>query len=291
MTFAALLAKELRSRLRRERAIWIIIVFLVVMGLLGIVFLQRANAFGSGNHVFLLSSVGIQLYLLFTFTELLWIVFIAPSFTATAINGEKERQTFDLLLCSRLSPLTLIAGKLIAGIANLLLLIAASIPLFSLVFFFGGIALPQVIITLVVLIVTAMLAGAIGICCSTLLHRPTISTAVAYAVCALWMFFYWILYYLLIEGAAGSNARVMAWMTWLGALNPLAVLTGIINGGAGTLTLVRLHMAPWVVYTLISVIATIVLFLISSAFVRPDSPERILLRVRVLGKKSAPAST
>ena len=35
MTFAALLTKELRLRLRRERSVWVIIVYLVVMGLLG----------------------------------------------------------------------------------------------------------------------------------------------------------------------------------------------------------------------------------------------------------------
>ena len=35
MPFAALLTKELRSRLRRERTVWIIIVYVLLMSLLG----------------------------------------------------------------------------------------------------------------------------------------------------------------------------------------------------------------------------------------------------------------
>src|SRR5438309_11996303 len=139
MTFIALLTKELRLRLRRERFVWLIIIYLLVMGLIGFGFLQRANAFSGGYQGYLLSQIGAQLYALLSFIQLFLIVFIAPAFTATAINGEKERQTFDLLLCSRLSPLALMGGKLLAGLTNAILLVAASIPLFSLVFFFGGV--------------------------------------------------------------------------------------------------------------------------------------------------------
>jgi len=66
------------------------------------------------------------------------------------INGEKERQTFDMLICSRLSPAALIGGKLLSGLINALLLIASSIPLFSLVFFFGGISPLQAFEALVI---------------------------------------------------------------------------------------------------------------------------------------------
>ena len=150
MTFAALLTKELRLRLRRERSVWVIITYLLVMGLLGFGFLQRESAFSGGYQGYLLSQIGVQLYTLLSFVQLFLIVFISPAFTSTAINGEKERQTFDLLLCSKLSSFSLLAGKLIAGLANALLLIAASIPLFSLVFFFGGVGAAQVLTTLLV---------------------------------------------------------------------------------------------------------------------------------------------
>ena len=49
MTFTALLTKELRLRLRRERSVWVIITYLLVMGLLGFGFLQRESAFNGGS--------------------------------------------------------------------------------------------------------------------------------------------------------------------------------------------------------------------------------------------------
>ncbi|HYU72023.1 MAG TPA: ABC transporter permease subunit, partial [Ktedonobacteraceae bacterium] len=140
ITFVALLTKELRLRLRRERTIWVIIIYLLVMGLLGFIFISESGSYNA----YTLSILGRELYTLLASVQLFLITFITPAFTSTAINGEKERQTFDLLLSSQLSSFALIAGKLVAGLANALLLIAASAPLFSLVFFFGGVGPAQV---------------------------------------------------------------------------------------------------------------------------------------------------
>src|SRR5579884_743070 len=129
MTFTALLVKELRSHLRREYAAWIIFAYLLALGLIGLAFLLHANVITVGYQVYLLRQIGVQLYALLVLAQLFLIVFIAPALTATTINGEKEGQTFDLLLCSKLSVFSLLAGKLIAGLANVLLLIVASIPL------------------------------------------------------------------------------------------------------------------------------------------------------------------
>ena len=289
MTFTALLIKELRLRLRRERFVWLIIIYLLVMGLLGFGFLQRANAFSGGYQGYLLSQIGAQLYALLSFIQLFLIVFIAPAFTATAINGEKERQTFDLLLCSKLSAFSLLAGKLIAGLVNALLLIAASIPLFSLVFFFGGVSPTQVLSTLVIFVMTAVVAGTFGLFCSTLLRRPTVSTAAAYIFCALWLFVYPVISILTLGSSLPSNSRWYIWIQWLNAWNPISALNSIVSsgqGGVGNFYLFRLHLAPWVAFSLVSLVVAIMLFLLSIVFVKPDPVGRFLPWFRNLGKKS-----
>src|SRR6266852_4496386 len=289
MTFAALLSKELRSRLRRERSVWVIIIYLVVMGLLGFGFLQRENAFSGGYQGYLLSQIGAQLFALLSFVQLFLIAFISPAFTATAINGEKERQTFDLLLCSKLSAFSLLAGKLIAGLVNALLLIAASIPLFSLVFFFGGVSAAQVFITLVIFVMTAVVAGTFGLFCSTLLRRTTVSTAAAYIFCALWLFAYPVISILTLGSSLPSNSRWYIWIQWLNAWNPISALNSAVSsgqGGAGNFYLFRLHLTPWVAFTLVSLVVAIILFLLSIVFVKPDPVGRVLPRFRNLGKKS-----
>jgi len=293
MTFTALLTKELRLRLRRERFVWLIIIYLLVMGLLGFGFLQRANVFSGGYQGYLLSQIGAQLYALLSFIQLFLIVFIAPAFTATAINGEKERQTFDLLLCSKLSAFSLLAGKLIAGLVNVLLLIAASIPLFSLVFFFGGVSPTQVFSTLVIFVMTAVVAGTFGLFCSTLLRRPTVSTAAAYIFCALWLFVYPVISILTLGSSLPSNSRWYIWIQWLNAWNPISALNSIVNSGQGVVAsfyLFRLHLAPWVAFTLVSLVITAILFILSIVFVKPDPTGRLLTWFRRPSNASEPST-
>jgi len=289
MTLIALLTKELRLRLRRERFVWLIIIYLLVMGLLAFGFLQRANVFSGGYQGYLLSQIGAQLYALLSFIQLFLIVFIAPAFTATAINGEKERQTFDLLLCSKLSAFSLLAGKLIAGLVNVLLLIAASIPLFSLVFFFGGVSPLQVLSTLVIFIITAIVAGTFGLFCSTLIHRPTTSTAAAYTFCACWLFAYPVISLLTLGSSIPGNSRWYIWIQWLNAWNPISALNSAVSSGqsgASNFYAFRVHLTPWVAFTLVSLVVAIILFLLSIIFVKPDPVGRFLPWFRYLGKKS-----
>ncbi len=273
MTFTALLTKELRLRLRRERSVWILITYLLVMGLLGFGFLERQNAFNGGYQGYLLSQIGTQLYTLLAYVQLFLIVFIAPAFTSTAINGEKERQTFDLLLCSKLSAFSLLAGKLVAGLANALLLILASIPLFSLVFFFGGVAPTQVLSALLVFVVTAILIGTFSLFCSTLLHRPPVSTAVAYMFCLLWMFAPWVVLLLLLSTPYSGNSHWFSWIQWVSVWNPISAL-GNTLGGNSLFPFPKLKVAPWIAYILLNLLITAVLFLLSMVFVKPHTVPR-----------------
>ncbi len=272
MTFFALLTKELRLRLRRERTIWIIIVYIFLMSLLGWFFISRSGSYnnGYGNGI---SQVGKQLYYLLSVVQLFLILFITPAFTATSINGEKERQTFDLLLCSRLSSFSLISGKLVAGLVNAFLLIAASIPLFSLVFFFGGVAPYQVLLGLLIYIVTAIMVGTFGLLCSTFLARPAVSTALTYLAIIIWIITPVVVSYILAiaqryQGQQNSQGLFYAW-------NPVAALISTYPDGTGiTVVIGSKTLAVWLTYLLISVVATVVFFVVSIAVVRPNSPIR-----------------
>lgn len=295
MTFLALLTKEMRSHLRRERPIWVIIAYLLILSALGFIFLQRANAFSGGYRVYLLGQLGAQLFALLALIQLLQVVLSAIAFTSTAINGEKAQETFDLLLCSKLSSFSLIGAELLAGLADVFLLIAASLPVFSLVYFFGGVSPAQVLSLLVVFAATALVTGMIGLCCSTLLRQPSVSNAVASTLCVVWLFAYWIVYYI-IGGSLSNRANGQVWwMLWLNAWNPISAVNSIVNagqGGAGSAFLLfRLRLAHWVAFTLISLIVTLVLFLLSCIFVKPNSLSRFFYRLRRLGKKTSASTT
>lgn len=292
MTFLSLLTKEMRLRLRRERTIWVIVFYLLLMAFLGWFsingYSSNDNSYGSAD----LSGVGLNLYYLLSLLQLFLIVFITPAFTATTINGEKERQTFDLLLCSRLSPLTLMGGKLLAGLTNAILLVAASIPLFSLVFFFGGVTPVQAMRALVVYIVTVILVGTFGLLCSTLFARPAVSTVMAYVLSILWIALPLLYNYVLLSS---SNIRLLQVlpdrMRLLAFWNPVTALSStypvnnnnlLVSYGAGGpntygygLSMLSAAfgygnvapyvwgnwlVAPWIIYSIVSLLVSLTLF-------------------------------
>ena len=288
MTFAALLTKELRLRLRRERTIWVLITYLLVMTLLGFLFISRTSAYNSNS----MSTLGLGLYTLLVFVQLFLIMFITPAFTATSINGEKERQTFDLLLCSRLSAFELVAGKLVAGLANALLLIAASIPLFSLVFFFGGVGPAQVFQATLVFVVTAIVVGTFGLFCSTLLKRPPVSIAIAYMFCVIWVITPWLLSFLL-QLSAPFNGSVQGSYIFLG--NPILAMISTFTFGVGppigTVSLFGTSLAPWITYAIINLLLTIVLLLLSTWLVKPYPISRLSRLMEKRPRKGKVAAT
>ena len=288
MTFAALLTKELRLRLRRERTIWVLITYLLVMTLLGFLFISRTSAYNSNS----VSTLGLGLYTLLVFVQLFLIMFITPAFTATTINGEKERQTFDLLLCSRLSAFELVAGKLVAGLANALLLIAASIPLFSLVYFFGGVGPAQVFQATLVFVVTAIVVGTFGLFCSALLKRPPVSIAIAYMFCVIWVITPWLLSFLL-QLSAPFNGSAQESYIFIG--NPILAMISTFTFGVGppigTVSLFGTSLAPWITYTIINLLLTIVLLLLSTWLVKPYPISRLSRLMEKRPRKGKAAAT
>ena len=63
--------------------------------------------------------------------QLTLMLFFAPLFTASAVSYEKDRRTFTLLLMTDLSDLEIVLGKLVAGLLNILTILAASLGLLS----------------------------------------------------------------------------------------------------------------------------------------------------------------
>ena len=303
MTFLALLTKELRLCMRRERTIWLVVLSILLVGLIGWFFISRFSNF-NGNGNITLNDIGTYLYMLLSFVQLFLIIFITPAFTATAINGEKERQTFDLLLCSRISAFSLIAGKLVAGLANALLLIASSIPLFSLVFFFGGISPFQIISALLVFVSTTLITGTFSLFCSTLISRPAISTSVTYMVCVLWLFLPLIIFttvyssgnWLQILGSVGlfQSPFFLSQPSPMLLWNPLLALVNTypVGSSMSAYTLHGLHISPWVAYVFLNLIASALFFLLSVSIVKAATPIRLLRKRKpiIQNKTSANAS-
>jgi len=156
-----IVAKEYRSRMRTWRSPLTITIHVIVLGGIGwAVFSAIANSvagFGSSGGGVSPSSMGILLFTFLILFQIVLLAFITPALTSGAISGERERQTIDLLFVTPLAPFSIIWGKLLASMSFVVLLLVLSVPIFSLVFLFGGIELDQVVYAFAVTGATALM--------------------------------------------------------------------------------------------------------------------------------------
>jgi ABC-2 type transport system permease protein len=174
--------KELRERMRGARAFVVITIYLGLMsGFTVLLYLiQRGIIQNDGTAV--TGELGRTLFRGVVGIELLLIVFIAPAFTAGAVSTERERKTYDLLQITLLSKASFIIGKLESALGYIVLLLLAAIPLQSITFLFGGVTESELILAFIILAVTAITLGTVGLYFSTTVDRTLAASVRAYTV-------------------------------------------------------------------------------------------------------------
>ena len=80
-------------------------------------------------------------YVVMAIGQALLLLFIVPALSSTAICSEREKQTLDILLSSKLTPLQIILGKVSASSLRVIVLIISTMPLYAIGALIGGILL------------------------------------------------------------------------------------------------------------------------------------------------------
>lgn len=180
MNFNPVLMKELKVRMRGWRAMGMVTAYLIILTLVVMFYLM--NTIGNPYSSMLSKDNTIGIYSVLTSIQFMLIAFIAPALTSGSISGERERQTLDLLLCTRMRSISIIFGKLFSSISVIILLVAASLPILSIVLLFGGISFGNIFQLFLFQLIVAITLGSIGIFFSTHLNRTTAATVLTYAV-------------------------------------------------------------------------------------------------------------
>lgn len=176
-----IVAKEYLSRMRTWRSPVAMSVYILLLGGLGwAIFSGMAASSRGAYNASQASNYGQGLFLYLILFQMVLLAFITPALTAGAISGERERQTIDLLFVTKIPAFSIIWGKLLASMSFVLLLLLLSVPIFSLVFLFGGIELDQVLNAFLVTATAALTLGIIGLACSTVFRRTLAATVAAY---------------------------------------------------------------------------------------------------------------
>ena len=90
------------------------------------------------------------------------VIFFSALLAASAVAQEKDKRTLVLLLLTNLSNSELVLGKLLASMLGVLVLLAASLPLFMLSTLLGGVSFEQIARVFAVTLAAGLAAGSIG---------------------------------------------------------------------------------------------------------------------------------
>ncbi len=204
--------KELRSRMRGRRGFAVLTAYLIAMGsLIILVYLAYASS-GSQPYGPNARDAGKAVFAAVIAVESFLVIFVAPAFTAGAISGEKERQTYDLLRTTLLSARWLVLGKVTSALSYVFLLILASIPLQSIAFLLGGVSISEVLISQLSILVTAVAFAMFGLFCSSAM-RNTLSASIVTFAGALFLTLIFPLIILLIVAIVGP---ILGSLNWIG---------------------------------------------------------------------------
>ena len=285
------IAKELKGRMRGRQGFIMLSIYLTLISFfIGLVylFLVVDGSLSNGNPGYL-QIVGKLIFSTVVLLELLMVSFIGPALTSGAISSEREHRTFDLLRTSLLSGHALVFGKLSSAVVFLLLLIFTAIPVQSLAFFLGGVGMAEMVISTLMLVVTAVFFCTLGLFFSSFSKRTLIATVSSYA--AILLSFVVLILLLFFTGMFSSSIffqstiaeDILSVLIWfLFSTNPFfaAAASEMIlienqslfittSGFFGSSSIPLL--SPWIIYSVFYSFITILLIVLSIYFVnRPD---------------------
>ncbi len=274
--------KELRGRMRGVRAFVVLSVYLGLMSaFLALLYLiyepinQRSGSAAAGE-------VGRILFMGIVGIELMLIIFIAPAFTAGAITGERERLTYDLLKTTLLASPSFVIGKLESALGYVLLLLLSAIPLQSIAFLFGGVTELELILSLVILAVTAVALGTVGIYFSATATRTLSASVRAYTTTLVTTFGVPLVLAVIVNvlsvtlrNASSTIEAILIYLNdFLTSLNPIATALAtqqllIQQRGIGFWTdtlrdgTTIPRVSPWITFTIIYLVVSTVLVVLS----------------------------
>ncbi len=101
--------KEMRVGFREKKVFFALTAWVIIVALFASI--SAAGALGDNVAISELPERGQYLFEMLFWVQLVLLLMLAPSLTTSAVSGERERQSLDMLLTTHLAPAELIFGK------------------------------------------------------------------------------------------------------------------------------------------------------------------------------------
>ncbi len=137
-----------------------------------------------------LARFGTTLFQILAALQLVLVLFLSALLAASAVAQEKDRKTLVLLLLTRLTNSELVLGRLLASLLDVLVMLAAALPVFMLAALLGGISHAQIARVFAVTIATVLACGSLGSTLALWREKTFQALALTILVLVLWLAFW-----------------------------------------------------------------------------------------------------
>ncbi|TVQ62098.1 MAG: hypothetical protein EA378_06440 [Phycisphaerales bacterium] len=220
-----------------------------------------------------LARAGAQSFTYVAYLQVGLICVLAPVFMAGAISQEADPRTWDILLTTPLSGPQIVLGNLFGRLFFILALLLASLPLFAITQYFGGVPGRSIMASYLIAACAALFVGTVAI---------ALSVSRLAGKRAVFTFYVAVVSYLALTAGldavfrnAGMGAAGGAGVTWMTAINPFLTLHALLEPAGyprapeGTPGLEGWFLArPVRTYALITLLSSLLLMLASTLTVR-----------------------
>lgn len=177
-----ILERELKTRMRTWKTSILLTVFLgLIAGILTLFFLANSASSAFGAYGFDPSIIS-TIYDFLAMTLIIMLMIIIPVFTATAISGERERQTLELMLCTDFSPWKIVFGKMSAALFFVLLMIITAMPFMGITLLFGGISILDIMKLVLYYMAASIMLASIGMFATTHFKKNITAIIMSYVI-------------------------------------------------------------------------------------------------------------
>lgn len=163
---------------------------------------------------------GSAIYQLMAPLLLILLMFAAAILSVSIVAQEKDRKTLILLLMTRLTNRELVVGKLFAALVPILVIWLVVLPVFFATVLLGGVSPRQVIRTFMVIFVSAVAAGALGVVIAYWRERTFQGLALVILILGAWIGFGEVLH----AGWLGPSFLGISTQQWSEFITPLRAL-------------------------------------------------------------------
>ena len=174
------LRNESKIAVRSIKFTLMIFAYIAVLSIAVMIYYSSVNEAIFSNGLYLESSK--LFYVVMALGQAILLLFIVPALSSTAICSEREKQTLDILLSSKLTPFQIIIGKVSASSLRVIILIISTMPLYAIGAIIGVVKISNILSLIVFFIVNTIFVSSIGVFVSTYIKTSKVSTALSYAL-------------------------------------------------------------------------------------------------------------